>query len=103
MLVVSEEYETWRRVRQAIRRDQPVEPDDVPEARVHVGRATAAWRMFLPAAAALLIAVNIVMRIARGSASMPFLVVEGILLLLCALAVLPWLRVRRWQRRHPLP
>lgn len=101
--MTSEQIETWRRIRRAIRDDQPIDPRDVPDARIHVARASAAWRALLPAAAAVLVAVNIVLRLSSGSASTEFVVVEAVLLVLCVLALVPWLRVRRWQKRHPLP
>jgi hypothetical protein len=100
--MISEQMETWRRIRQAIRGDQPIAPRDVPDARIYVARSTALWRALLPAAAAVLVTANIVLRLSSGSASTQFVVVEVVLLVLCALAVLPWLRVRRWLKRHPL-
>lgn len=101
--MTDERLETWRRIRHAIRHDEPITPGDLAEARTHVARASATWRALLPAAAAVLVAVNIVVRFSSGSASTPFVVVELVLLVLCAVALLPWIRVRRWHKRHPLP
>ena len=100
--MTSEQLETWRRIRQAIRDDQAIAARDLPDARIYVARSTALWRALLPAAAAVLVAANIAIRLASGSASSQFVIVEVVLLVLCAIAVVPWLRVRRWHRRHPL-
>lgn len=101
--MIDVQMETWRRIRHAIRTDQPIESRDVADARVYVDRASALWRALLPVAAAVLVAVNIVLRLTAGSASTQFVIVEIVLLTLCAVALLPWLRVRRWAKRHPLP
>ena len=99
----SAQFESWRRVRDAIRRDEPISPEDLDVGRAYLARGTAIWRAIVPAAAVVLIVVNIVLRISRGTATTEFIAVELVLIAGCAVSTWPWLKLRRWARRHPLP